>query len=117
MLSKPVAFKMEDYKYYILITDKQYMLVGDLSDIPIMPKGKGVKLINIPKSDEEEKIVFSGVIKDGERLEIASKNKRTKYIEFEDLEPYIMNRTRRGKKIDNKYTHKNTKLIYNTGKK
>ena len=117
MLSKPVAFKMEDYKYYILITDKQYMLVGDLSDIPIMSKGKGVKLINIPKSDEEEKIVFSGVIKDGERLEIASKNKRTKYIEFEDLEPYIMNRTRRGKKIENKYTHKNAKLIYNTGKK
>ena len=117
MLSKPVAFKMEDYKYYILITDKQYMLVGDLSDIPIMSKGKGVKLINIPKSDEEEKIVFSGVIKDGERLEIASKNKRTKYIEFEDLEPYIMSRTRRGKKIDNKYTHKNAKLIYNTGKK
>ena len=117
MLSKPVAFKMEDYKYYILITDKQYILVGDLSDIPIMSKGKGVKLINIPKSDEEEKIVFSGVIKDGERLEIASKNKRTKYIEFEDLEPYIMSRTRRGKKIDNKYTHKNAKLIYNTGKK
>ena len=117
MLSKPVAFKMEDYKYYILITDKQYMLVGDLSDIPIMSKGKGVKLINIPKSDEEEKIVFSGVIKDGERLEIASKNKRTKYIEFEDLEPYIMSRTRRGKKIENKYTHKNAKLIYNTGKK
>ena len=117
MLSKPVAFKMEDYKYYILITDKQYMLVGDLSDIPIMSKGKGVKLINIPKSDEEEKIVFSGVIKDGERLEIASKNKRTKYIEFEDLEPYIMSRTRRGKKMENKYTHKNAKLIYNTGKK
>ena len=93
------------------------MLVGDLTDIPIMPKGNGVKFINIPRSDEEEKIVFSGVIKDGERLEIASKNKRTKYIEFDDLEPYIMNRTRRGKKIDTKYTHKNTKLTYNTGKK
>ena len=93
------------------------MLVGDLSDIPIMSRGKGVQLINIPKSDEEEKIVVSGVIKDGERLEIASKNKRTKYIEFDDLEPYIMNRVRRGKKIDSKYTHKNTKLIYNTGKK
>ena len=82
-----------------------------------MPKGKGVKLINIPRSDEVEKIVFSGVIKVGERLEIASKNKRTKYIEFDDLGPYIMSRTRRGKKIDNKYTHKNAKLIYNTGKK
>jgi len=75
------------------------------------------KNLRVRPSSEEEKIVFSGVIKDGERLEIASKNKRTKYIEFEDLEPYIMSRTRRGKKIDNKYTHKNAKLIYNTGKK
>ena len=82
-----------------------------------MAKGKGVKLINIPKAEPREKIIFSGVIKNGERLEISAKNKRSKYIEFDDMEPYIMSRTRRGKKIESKYTHKNAKLIYNTGKK
>ena len=117
MLTKPLSFDKGVYNHYVIITDKQYMLVGKISDIPIMSKGKGVKLINIPKADPKEKIIFSGVIKGGERLEISAKNKRSKYIEFEDLGPYIMNRTRRGKKIDNKYTHKNVKLIYNTGKK
>ena len=117
MLTKPLSFDKGVYNHYVIITDKQYMLVGKISDIPIMSKGKGVKLINIPKADPKERIIFSGVIKVGERLEISAKNKRSKYIEFEDLGPYIMNRTRRGKKIDNKYTHKNVKLIYNTGKK
>ena len=117
MLTKPLSFDKGVYNHYVMITDKQYMLVGKISDIPIMSKGKGVKLINIPKADPKERIIFSGVIKDGERLEISAKNKRSKYIEFQDLGPYIMNRTRRGKKIDNKYTHKNVKLIYNTGKK
>ena len=117
MLTKPLSFDKGVYNHYVIITDKQYMLVGKISDIPIMSKGKGVKLINIPKADPKEKIIFSGVIKSGERLEISAKNKRSKYIEFEDLGPYIMNRTRRGKKIDSKYTHKNVKLIYNTGKK
>jgi len=74
-------------------------------------------LINIPKADSKEKIIFSGVIRNGERLEITAKNKRSKYIEFDDLEPYIMGRTRRGKKIDKKLTHKNVELIYSVGKK
>ena len=117
MLVKPISFDKDIYEYYIIITDKQYMLVGEISDIPIMSKGKGVKLINIPKADSKEKIIFSGVIRNGERLEITAKNKRSKYIEFDDLEPYIMGRTRRGKKIDNKFTHKNVELIYSVGKK
>ena len=117
MLVKPISFDKDIYEYYIIITDKQYMLVGEISDIPIMSKGKGVKLINIPKADSKEKIIFSGVIRNGERLEITAKNKRSKYIEFDDLEPYIMGRTRRGKKIDKKLTHKNVELIYSVGKK
>ena len=116
MLVKPISFNKNNYEYYIIITDKQYMLVGEISDIPIMSKGKGVKLINIPKAEPKEKIIFSGVIRNGERLEITAKNKRSKYIEFDDLEPYIMGRTRRGKKIDNKFTHKNVELIYSVGK-
>ena len=49
MLTKPMSFDKGVYNH-IIITDKQYMLVGKISDIPIMSKGKGVKLINIPKS-------------------------------------------------------------------
>ena len=48
-------------------------------------------------------------------IEILAENKRTKYIEFKELQPYIMNRTRRGKKIEQKFIHKNMKLNYNIG--
>ena len=91
------------------------MIVAKLDDVPILSKGKGVKLINIPKSEKQEKIIFSGVINKDQRLEISAENKRSKYIEFKDLEPYIMVRTRRGKKIEQKFIHKNAKLNYNIG--
>ncbi len=116
---KPAAVNLNEYEYYILITSKNYLLVGQLSDIPQMSKGKGVKLINIPKSDSTEKVVFSGVINQEQRLEIMAKNKRSKYIEFSDLQPYIMSRSRRGKKIEQKFIHKKMKINYNiiVGKK
>ena len=116
---KPISINSKNIEYYIVITSNNYLLVGNLSDIPIMSKGKGVKLINIPKADASEKVIFSGVIHQGQRLEISAKNKRSKYIEFSELQPYIMSRSRRGKKIEQKFIHKKTKFNYNidVGKK
>jgi len=116
-LIKPISVNTNEYEYYIIITNNNYMIVSSISDAPVLSKGKGVKLINIPKSENNEKIIFIGVIKKGERIEVIAKNKRSKFIEFDDLEPYIMNRTRRGKKIENKFIHKSEKLTYNIGTK
>ena len=116
-LIKPISVNTNEYDYYIIITSNNYMILSSVSDAPVLSKGKGVKLINIPKSENNEKIIFIGVIKKGERIEVSAKNKRSKFIEFDDLEPYIMNRTRRGKKIENKFIHKNEKLTYNIGTK
>ncbi len=100
--------------FYIIITSQQYMLLGEISDIPTLTKGKGVKLISIPKNSDET-IVFSGIINRNKKLVIKAKNKKDKHIEFDKLEPYIMNRKRRGKKIDKKFIHKNSDLTYNIG--
>ena len=116
-LIKPISVNTNEYDYYIIITSNHYMILSSVSDAPVLSKGKGVKLINIPKSENNEKIIFIGVIKKGERIEVSAKNKRSKFIEFDDLEPYIMSRTRRGKKIENKFIHKNEKLTYNIGTK
>ena len=113
---RPLEVDINNYDYYLLVTNNQYLILARLDDLPILTKGKGVKLINIPKSEDNEKIIFSGVIRSGQRLEILAENKRTKYIEFKELQPYIMNRTRRGKKIEQKFIHKNMKLNYNIGK-
>ena len=113
---RPLEVDIHNYDYYLLVTNNQYLILARLDDLPILTKGKGVKLINIPKSEYNEKIIFSGVIRSGQRLEILAENKRTKYIEFKELQPYIMNRTRRGKKIEQKFIHKKIKLNYNIGK-
>ena len=113
---RPLEVDIHNYDYYLLVTNNQYLILARLDDLPILTKGKGVKLMNIPKSDDNEKIIFSGVIRSGQRLEILAENKRTKYIEFKELQPYIMNRTRRGKKIEQKFIHKKIKLNYNIGK-
>lgn len=113
---RPLEVDIHNYDYYLLVTNNQYLILARLDDLPILTKGKGVKLINIPKSEDNEKIIFSGVIRSGQRLEILAENKRTKYIEFKQLQPYIMNRTRRGKKIEQKFIHKKIKLNYNIGK-
>ena len=68
---KPISVDLKSYIYYVLITDNHYMIVAKLDDVPILSKGKGVKLINIPKSEKQENIIFSGVIKKGQRLEIS----------------------------------------------
>ena len=74
------------------------MLINELSKIPDLSKGKGVKLINIPKNSNEI-VDFSGVI----RLE-----------QLDEIpEEYIMDRTRRGRKIDKKLLKKIKKIIYN----
>jgi topoisomerase-4 subunit A len=103
---RPLEVDINNYDYYLLVTNNQYLILARLDDLPILTKGKGVKLINIPKSEDNEKIIFSGVIRSGQRLEILAENKRTKYIEFKELQPYIMTRTRRGKKIEQKFIHK-----------
>ena len=113
---RPLEVDINNYDYYLLVTNNQYLILARLDDLPILTKGKGVKLINIPKSEDNEKIIFSGVIRSDQRLEILAENKRTKYIEFKELQPYIMNRTRRGKKIEQKFIHKKIKLNYNIGK-
>ena len=112
---KPLEVDAKIFDYYLLVTNNQYLILSKLDDIPILTKGKGVKLINIPKAEDSEKVIFSGVIRAGQRLEISAENKRSKYIEFKELQPYIMIRTRRGKKIEQKFIHKNMKLNYNIG--
>ncbi len=93
-----INFNSETHKYYILITDDNYMLVNELSNAPVLPRGKGVKLINIPKKSNEI-VVFANILTTDQLNEIPNE--------------YIMDRTRRGRKIDKKLLNKIHKLIYN----
>ena len=98
--------------YYLIITSHNYMIISSLKKIPILSKGRGVKLINIPKSSNET-IVFSGVLRKGQSLSFSYDSKRSKKLDYDDLKPFIMEKNRRGKKIDKKFLLEKGKTTYN----
>ena len=57
---KPLELDLDLDDYYLLITSCDYLLIGNLQKIPILPRGRGIKLINLPKKSAET-IVFSGI--------------------------------------------------------
>ena len=99
-------------KHYLLITSDGYMLICDLNVIPILPRGRGVKLINIPKISDET-IIFAGVLKKDQSLIFNYESKRNKKMEYNELIPFMMDKSRRGKKIDKKFLLENIKTTYN----
>ena len=109
---KPINVDLDNDKYYVIITSENYMLIEKLSEIPIMPRGKGVKLINIPKASDET-IVYIGVLRQDQVLEFSYTSRKSRVMDHAVLQNYIMKRTRRGKKIEKKFLLEKGKTTYN----
>ena len=109
---KPINVDLDNDKYYVIITSENYMLIEKLSEIPIMPRGKGVKLINIPKTSDET-IVYIGVLRQDQVLEFSYTSRKSRVMDHAVLQNYIMKRTRRGKKIEKKFLLEKGKTTYN----
>ena len=109
---KPMNVDLDNDKYYVIITSENYMLIEKLSEIPIMPRGKGVKLINIPKTSDET-IVYIGVLRQDQVLEFIYTSRKSRVMDHAVLQNYIMKRTRRGKKIEKKFLLEKGKTTYN----
>ena len=108
----PLSFDLESDPLYLLITSNNYMIISDLKVIPILSKGRGVKLINIPKNNGDESIIFASILKKNQSLISGSTVSRRKIMDFTYLQQFIMPKSRRGKKIDQKFLHKKGKTIY-----
>ena len=107
-----ITVDLDHDTHYLLITSDGYMLIGELKTIPILSKGRGIKLINIPKTSSET-IIFAGILKKGQALIFNYESKRSKKIEYTDLRAFMMDKSRRGKKIDKKFLLENAKTTYN----
>ncbi len=82
-----------------VITNTGRLLIFTLGEMTRLSKGKGVKLINIPKAqykDGAERVIDLAVFREGEYLRIAS-GKRHLNLKPADFDTYISGRAKRGR--------------------
>ncbi|RHW77644.1 DNA topoisomerase IV subunit A [Colwellia sp. RSH04] len=90
-----------DSDYCLAITTEGRMLVFPVKNLPILSKGKGNKIINIPSArakTREEYVTLLAIIPDGSSVTLhAGKRKLT--LKAADIEHYRGERGRRGNKL------------------
>ena len=72
----------------VAVTNQGYLLIFPVSELPIMSKGKGVKIMNIPKnkfSDRSEFMVSTAIMKKDDFLLIDSSKKSLKKWSYSEL--------------------------------
>ncbi len=97
----PVMVNDPEQSFAVSISNEGRLLVFPLSDLPVLARGKGNKMINIPSSrlqSREEFVVAVAVIRQGQQLVVHS-GKRYLNMKMSDLEHYRGERGRRGNKL------------------
>ncbi len=87
--------------FLVAVTNEGRMLVFPVGDLPVLPKGKGNKIIGIPSDrlqKREEFMVGLAVINTGQSLRITA-GKRHIALKLKDLEHYMGERGRKGNKL------------------
>jgi len=85
----------------ISVSNDGRMLIFPISDLPVMARGKGNKIMNIPSAklaSREEFMLTAVVMKKADAL-IIHAGKRHLKMKLSDLEHYFGERARRGNKL------------------
>jgi topoisomerase-4 subunit A len=97
----PLKIKNVETDLLAAISNEGRMLVFPVSELPVLARGKGNKILNIPSArvqNREEFMVALVVISEGEQLAIYS-GKRHLSLKAADLDHYRGERGRRGNKL------------------
>ncbi|MAZ45269.1 MAG: DNA topoisomerase IV subunit A [Gammaproteobacteria bacterium] len=101
----PIPLDLGRHKNIVLVTSSARLLVFPLEDVPMLARGKGNKLINIPKTDTaqtKEHLLSVAVMGEGDEL-IVQTATRAYSIKEKDLINYLGARARRGKSLPRGY--------------
>ena len=99
--------KVCDYEtdWAAVVSSEGHLLVFDVAELPIMSRGKGIKMLNIPsakfKAGEEFAKAFT-VITGEQKLRIYAGKKHVTLSQA-DLEHYMAERGKRGRKLPRGY--------------
>jgi topoisomerase-4 subunit A len=95
----------EDHVYIAAVSNIGRLLIFEINELPILPKGKGNKIINIPTPKfiaKEEYMAHAQLISPTSSLRIES-GKRFLTLKLKDLENYISSRAKRGNMLPQGY--------------
>jgi len=93
---QPVAVTGVEQDRIVAVTSAGHLLAFPVAELPELDKGKGNKIIEIPKARRgTERVVAVAVVPPGGTLTVKS-GARTMSLTFKDLEPYLGARGSRG---------------------
>ena len=95
----PLSMTEPETWHYAVVTNEGYLSIVSVSELPILPKGKGVKLLNIPAKNKNEKVIALTLLKPTKEQLILHVGKRHLTLKGRDIEAYTMERRRRGQKL------------------
>jgi len=97
----PQAVRDNEDGWVAAVTSSGHLLVTELGELPLLGRGKGLKIIQIPPARvkaREEFVVAIAVVPDGGQLTVHA-GKRHVTLKPADLEHYQVGRGRRGRKL------------------
>ncbi len=97
----PISVPSGDAQWVIAVSNEGRMLVFPMSDLPVLSKGKGNKIISIPSArvaSREEFMVSLAAFTELQKVVIHA-GKRHMAFKFSDLDHYMGERGRRGHKL------------------
>ena len=97
----PQAIGDNDDGWVAAVTSSGYLLVTELEELPLLGRGKGLKIIQVPPARlkaREEFVVAIAIVPDGGQLTVHA-GRRHVTLKSADLEHYQVGRGRRGRKL------------------
>ena len=88
----------EDHQYIAAVSSIGKLLIFKLDELPILPKGKGNKIINIPTAkfkSKEEKMLDIQLLAEDSNL-VVHYGTKSRSLSFKDWQHYISTRAKRG---------------------
>ena len=101
----PVKVRSMEDDWIVAITKEGYMMVTELSEMPQMARGKGIKFINIPTprfKKRDEFVAHVELIQDDEPMTVYA-GKKHKTLKGPEVDEYVVERARRGYKLPRGY--------------
>ena len=97
---------MLDDKFIAAVTNFGKLLIFNLDELTVLAKGKGTKIINIPKKqfiEKKERLIIVKPFSEGSKLNIQRDNGNIRAFSSKELEGFKLERAKRGRSLPQGY--------------